>query len=312
MPNLTKHLGGPQIYIKRDDCTGLATGGNKTRKLEFLVAQALEQGADTLITQGAVQSHHARQTVAAAARVGMQCKILLEQRVSNASEEYEESGNVMLDRLMGGDIVARLPAGTNMQEAMEDLAAELRSAGRKPYVIPGGGSNPVGALGYVRCAQELLDQSYEAGVRIDHVVHATGSTGTQAGLVVGLRASNSGIPVYGISVRAPKDKQEENVWRLVQATVDYMGLPASSVERADVVANSDYVGDGYGIPTLSMIDAVRLTAQQEGILLDPVYSGKGMAGLIALIRAGHFKKGENVVFVHTGGAVGLYGYRQIF
>jgi L-cysteate sulfo-lyase len=312
MPNLTKHLGGPQIYIKRDDCTGLATGGNKTRKLEFLVAQALEQGADTLITQGAVQSNHARQTVAAAARVGMQCKILLEQRVSNASEEYEESGNVMLDRLMGGDIVARLPAGTNMQEAMEDLAAELRSAGRKPYVIPGGGSNPVGALGYVRCAQELLDQSYEAGVRIDHVVHATGSTGTQAGLVVGLRASNSGIPVYGISVRAPKDKQEENVWRLVQATVDYMGLPASSVERADVVANSDYVGDGYGIPTQSMIDAVRLTAQQEGILLDPVYSGKGMAGLIALIRAGHFKKGENVVFVHTGGAVGLYGYRQIF
>lgn len=312
MPNLTKHLGGPQIYIKRDDCTGLATGGNKTRKLEFLVAQALEQGADTLITQGAVQSNHARQTVAAAARVGMQCKILLEQRVSNASEEYEESGNVMLDRLMGGDIVARLPAGTNMQEAMEDLAAELRSAGRKPYVIPGGGSNPVGALGYVRCAQELLDQSYEAGVRIDHVVHATGSTGTQAGLVVGLRASNSGIPVYGISVRAPKDKQEENVWRLVQATVDYMGLPASSVERADVVANSDYVGDGYGIPTLSMIDAVRLTAQQEGILLDPVYSGKGMAGLIALIRAGHFKKDENVVFVHTGGAVGLYGYRQIF
>src|SRR5690606_21243347 len=129
---LTKHLGGPRIYIKRDDCTGLATGGNKTRKLEFLVAQALEQGADTLITQGAVQSNHARQTVAAAARVGMQCKILLEQRVSNASEEYEESGNVMLDRLMGGEIVARLPAGTNMQEAMEDLAAELRSAGRKP------------------------------------------------------------------------------------------------------------------------------------------------------------------------------------
>lgn len=312
MPNLTRHLGGPQLYIKRDDCTGLATGGNKTRKLEFLVAQALEQGADTLITQGAVQSNHARQTVAAAARVGMQCKILLEQRVSNASEEYEESGNVMLDRLMGGEIVARLPAGTNMQEEMENLAAELRSAGRKPYVIPGGGSNPVGALGYVRCAQELLNQSYDAGVRIDHVVHATGSTGTQAGLVVGLRASNSGIPVYGISVRAPKDKQEENVWRLVQATVDYMGLPASSVERADVVANSDYVGDGYGIPTESMIEAVRLTAQQEAILLDPVYSGKGMAGLIALIRAGHFRKDENVVFVHTGGAVGLYGYRQIF
>lgn len=312
MPNLTKLLGGPNLYIKRDDCTGLATGGNKTRKLEFLVAQAIEQGADTLITQGAVQSNHARQTIAAAARVGMKCKILLEQRVTNASEEYEESGNVLLDRLMGGEIVARFPAGTNMQQEMENLAAELRSAGSKPYVIPGGGSNPVGALGYVACAQELLTQSFETGVRIDHVVHATGSTGTQAGLVVGLRASNSGIPVYGVSVRAPKAKQEENVWNLVQATVDYMGLPVASVDRSDVVANSDYVGDGYGLPTDSMVEALRLAAEHEAILLDPVYSGKGMAGLIDLIRTGHFKKGENVVFVHTGGAVGLYGYRQLF
>lgn len=312
MPNLTKHLGGPNLYIKRDDCTGLATGGNKTRKLEFLVAQALEQSADTLITQGAVQSNHARQTVAAAARVGMKCKILLEQRVPDGSEEYEESGNVMLDRLLGGEIVARLPAGTDMQQAMEELAAELRSSGSKPYVIPGGGSNPVGALGYVGCAQEMLNQSFESGLRIDHVVHATGSTGTQAGLVVGLRGSHSGIPVYGISVRAPKEKQEENVWRLVQATADYLRMPATSVERADVVANSDFVGDGYGLPTDSMVEAIRLTAQLEGILLDPVYSGKGMAGLIELVRSGYFKKEENVVFVHTGGAVGLYGYRQLF
>ncbi|MGP1614143.1 MAG: D-cysteine desulfhydrase [Pollutimonas bauzanensis] len=310
MPNLTRHLGGPNLYIKRDDCTGLASGGNKTRKLEFLAAQALEQGADTLITQGAVQSNHARQTVAAAARLGLKCKILLEQRVAGANEEYEESGNVLLDRLMGGEIVARLPAGSNMQQAMEDLAAELRGAGHKPYVIPGGGSNPVGALGYVGCAQELLNQSFETGVRIDHVVHATGSTGTQAGLVVGLRASNSGIPVYGVSVRAARQQQEENVWKLVQATVDYMGLPAASVERADVVANSDYVGAGYGVPTDSMLEALRLTAGLEAILLDPVYSGKGMAGLIDLIRSGHFKKGENVVFIHTGGSVGLFGYRQ--
>jgi len=312
MPNLTRVLGGPNLYIKRDDCTGLATGGNKTRKLEFLVAQALEQGADTLITQGAVQSNHARQTVAAAARVGLQAKILLEERVSNASDDYNESGNVMLDRLLGGEIVSRLPAGTDMQAAMEEYAAQLRADGRKPYVIPGGGSNPVGALGYVGCAQELLNQSFETGLRIDHVVHATGSTGTQAGLVVGLRASNSGIPVYGVSVRAPKARQEENVWKLVQATVDYMGLPAGSVERADVVADSDYVGDGYGVPTDSMIEAVRLVAQHEAILLDPVYSGKGMAGLIALIRAGRFKRDENVVFVHTGGSVGLYGYRELF
>lgn len=312
MPNLTKHLGGPNLYIKRDDCTGLATGGNKTRKLEFLVAQALAMGADTLITQGAVQSNHARQTVAAAARVGMKCKILLEQRVPHASQEYDQSGNVLLDHLLGGEITARLPAGTDMQKAMEDLAAEMQAAGRKPYVIPGGGSNPVGALGYVACAQELLHQSFEQGVAIDHVVHATGSTGTQAGLVVGLRASNSGIPVYGISVRAPKERQEENVWKLVQGTVDYMSLPAASVERADVVADSDFVGEGYGIPTDSMLEAVRLVASQEAILLDPVYSGKGMAGLIALVRSGHFKKGQNIVFIHTGGATGLFGYRDIF
>lgn len=312
LPNLTRYLGGPNLYIKRDDCTGLATGGNKTRKLEFLVAQAIEQGADTLITQGAVQSNHARQTVAAAARVGMACKILLEQRVPNATEDYDCSGNVLLDGLLGGEIAARLPAGTDMQGAMDVLAAELRSAGKKPYVIPGGGSTPVGALGYVACAQELLQQSFDQGLRLHHVVHATGSAGTQAGLVVGLSASRSGIPVYGVSVRAPKLKQEESVWRLVQATADYMGLPASSVAREDVVANSDYVGDGYGIPTASMVEAVRLTAALEGVLLDPVYSGKGMAGLIGLIRAGHFKKGENVVFIHTGGSAGLFGYRAVF
>jgi len=312
MPNLTRHLDGPNLYIKRDDCTGLATGGNKTRKLEFLVADAMRQGADTLITQGAVQSNHARQTVAAAARVGMKCKLLLEQRVPDAAPEYEESGNVMLDRLMGGEIVARLPSGTDMQKAMEDLAQELRAAGGKPYVIPGGGSTPVGALGYVACAQELLTQSFEQGVRMDHVVHATGSAGTQAGLVVGLRASNSGVPVYGVSVRAPKPKQEENVWNLVRRTVEFMRLPAASVERADVVANADYVGEGYGIPTEGMLEAVRMLARLEGILLDPVYSGKGMAGLIDLIRKGHFKKGENIVFIHTGGSAGLFGYRQAF
>ncbi len=312
MPNLTRHLDGPNIYIKRDDCTGLATGGNKTRKLEFLVAQAKAEGADTLITQGAVQSNHARQTVAAAARTGMKCKILLEQRVQNATEEYDTSGNVFLDRLMGGEIVQRLPAGTDMQQAMEQLATELRGSGAKPYVIPGGGSTPVGALGYVACAQELMNQSFETGLRIDHIVHATGSAGTQAGLLVGLRAGNVGVPVYGIGVRAPKDKQEENVWKLVQSTLDYMNLPSSAVQRSDVVANSDYVGEGYGVPTDAMVEAIRLTAELEAILLDPVYSGKGMAGFIALIREGHFKKGENVVFIHTGGAVGLYGYRQVF
>lgn len=312
LPNLTKHLDGPNIYIKRDDCTGLATGGNKTRKLEFLVADAINHKADILLTQGAVQSNHARQTVAAAAVVGMKCKILLEERVKDASDEYAESGNVMLDRLMGGEIAGRFPAGTNMVQAMDDLAAELRAQGHSPYVIPGGGSNPVGALGYVACAQELLQQSFEKSIRIDHVVHATGSAGTQAGLVAGFGASNSQIPVYGIGVRAPRVQQEENVWKLTQATLDYMGISPSVIDRSAVVANTDYVGDGYGVPTEAMIEAIKLLARTDAILLDPVYSGKGMAGLIDLIRKGHFKKGENIVFIHTGGMVGLYGYRHLF
>lgn len=312
LPNLTRLLDGPNIYIKRDDCTGLATGGNKTRKLEFLAADALHQKADVLITQGAVQSNHARQTVAAAAVLGLKCKILLEERVSGASEEYAESGNVILDRLLGGDIAGRFPAGTDMAQAMKDLADELRAQGHTPYVIPGGGSNPVGALGYVACAHELLQQSFDMGLKIDHVVHATGSAGTQAGLVVGLGASNSQIPVYGIGVRAARAQQEKNVWKLAQATLDYMNLPLSTLDRSAVVANTDYVGDGYGIATPAMIEAVKLAATTDAILLDPVYSGKGMAGLIDLIRKGHFKKGENIVFIHTGGAVGLYGYRHLF
>jgi L-cysteate sulfo-lyase len=312
MPNLTRHLGGPNLYIKRDDCTGLATGGNKTRKLEFLLGDALSRGADTLITLGAVQSNHVRQTIAAAARTGLACKVLIEERVPNTTDEYLQSGNVLLDQLMGGDIAARLPAGSDLTGAANELADQLRQAGRKPYLIPGGGSSPVGTLGYVACAQELLSQSFDMGIGIDHVVHATGSTGTQAGLVVGLRAGNSGIPVYGVCVRAPKDEQENHIWKTVQATLDYMGLPATSVERQDIVANSDYVGQGYGIPTQDMVDALRTVAQHEAILLDPVYSGKAMAGLFDLIGKGHFKKGENIVFIHTGGTAGLFGYSKYF
>jgi L-cysteate sulfo-lyase len=311
LDNLSKLLGGPKIWIKRDDATGLATGGNKTRKLEFLLADALQKKADIIITQGATQSNHVRQTIAGAAKLGLKAKVLLEKRVTDFGEDYQRSGNVQLDLLLGGDIVAHLPGGTDMQQAMEDYAAELREQGLNPYVIPGGGSNAIGALGYAACAEELLYQSSQLRLRIDHVVHATGSTGTQAGLVAGFTATNSHIPVLGISVRAPKAKQEENVWNLASRTRELLGVPGD-LSRETVVANSDYVGDGYGLPTESMLEALRLLAQHEGILLDPVYSGKGMAGLIDLIRKGHFRKDDNVVFIHTGGSAGLFGYRQVF
>jgi L-cysteate sulfo-lyase len=309
MPNLTKHLGGPNLFIKRDDCTGLASGGNKTRKLEFLVGDALAQGATHLVTQGATQSNHVRQTAAAAGKFGMRCTALLETRVGNGSPEYYQNGNVLLDHLFNCALESR-PAGLDMNQELVAVGDRLRRQGEKPYLIPGGGSNPIGTLGYVVCAQEMLMQSNDQGLRIDRVVHATGSCGTQAGLVVGFEGMNTGIRVLGIGVRAPKDKQEENVYRLAQQAWDFIGVKGA-LARESVEANCDYVGAGYGLPTEDMIEAVKLTAQLEGILLDPVYSGKGMAGLIGLIRAGYFRKGENVVFVHTGGSVGLFGYRDV-
>jgi L-cysteate sulfo-lyase len=310
MKRLSEALGGPNLWIKRDDCTGLASGGNKTRKLEYLMADALQQGADTVVTQGATQSNHARQTVAIAAKLGMASHIILEDRTGYAFEDYKHSGNVFLDHLYGAS-VSEVPADTDMNAAMAQLADQLRGQGRNPYVIPGGGSNALGALGYVTCALELANQANEMGVAFDHLVHATGSAGTQAGLVVGLAGARTQIPVYGVGVRAAKAAQEDRVYKLALETAELLGTPGC-VQRDDVVANCDYVGPGYGRPTPGMIEAVTMLARLEGILLDPVYSGKGMAGLIDLCRTGHFKKGENIVFLHTGGSVALYGYRHAF
>jgi L-cysteate sulfo-lyase len=308
MENLSRALGGPDLWIKRDDCTGLATGGNKTRKLEFLMAEAVAQGADTVITQGATQSNHVRQTAAAACKLRMKCEVVLENRTGSTAHDYRESGNVLLDRLFGAGI-REVAGGSDMNAEMEQVAAEVRARGGKPYIIPGGGSNVTGALGYVRCALELLAQANDRGLRIDWLVHATGSAGTQAGLVAGLEAMHSGIPVLGIGVRAPKATQEENVFRLATAVASAIGAEGAVV-RERVVANCDYVGAGYGVPTPGMIAAVTMLARTEGVLLDPVYSGKAADGLIDLVGRGFFRKGENVVFLHTGGAVGLFGYEH--
>lgn len=310
MDNLSRLLGGPRLWIKRDDCTGLSTGGNKTRKLEFLLAEAVAQQADVVITQGATQSNHARQTAAAAAKLGMGCHILLEDRTGSTDFSYVENANVLLDHLHGAT-VERRAGGSNMQAEMEAVADRLRAAGRRPYVIAGGGSTPLGAIGYVNAALELVNQSASTGLRIDHLVHATGSAGTQAGLVVGLQGLNSPIKLLGIGVRAPRDKQENMVYELGCRTWDLLGLPGS-LPRESVVANCDYVGAGYGIATPAMVEAVSLLARTEGLLLDPVYSGKGMAGLIDLVRKGHFQKSDNVVFLHTGGSVALFGYPDTF
>jgi L-cysteate sulfo-lyase len=310
LDRLSRELGGPEIWIKRDDCTGLSTGGNKTRKLEFLMAEAQAMGAEIVMTQGATQSNHARQTAAFASKLGMRCHILLEDRTGSKDPNYNNNGNVLLDHLHGATTERRGP-GLDMGAELEAAAGKLRAQGVKVYTIPGGGSNPTGALGYVNCAFELVGQANDRGLVVDHVVTATGSAGTQAGLIVGLKAINARIPLLGFGVRAPRPKQEENVYNLAVATAEKLGCPGV-VHREDVVADTDYVGVGYGIPRADTIEAIRMFAELDGILLDPVYSGKGAAGLIDYVRKGRFKKGERVVFLHTGGAAALFGYDAAF
>ena len=306
LPRLSEAL-GVELWIKRDDCTGLAGGGNKTRKLEFLLGDAFEQGADTLVTQGAVQSNHVRQTAAAAAAHGLQCEVILEERTGSKATDYVHNGNVLMDRLFGAGI-RFVDGGSDMSVELEKTAAEVRARGDRPYVIPGGGSNPIGALGYVDCAREIVVQADELDLPIDRIVTATGSAGTHAGLVAGLAVMGADIPVLGIGVRAPKPKQEANVLKLAQETAVLLGRP-DAVTDAMVVADCDYVGEGYGLIDAAVIEALKLAARTDGIVLDPVYTGKAMKGLIALARAGRFKN-ETVVFLHTGGAQGLFGYQS--
>ena len=310
MDRLRAQLGGPRLFIKRDDCTGLAGGGSKTRKLEFLLGEARQQGADTLLTHGAVQSNHVRQTAAAAAYAGMRCEALLEERVAHAPSEYSDSGNVFLDKLFGTRL-HNVPGGTAMDAALEDLAQRLREQGRKPYVIPGGGSNALGSLGYVACVLELVQQCQALGLKKPHIVHATGSAGTQAGLVAGVHALGLGWPVTGIGVRLPRETQEQRVHALAQRVLDLLQHPVP-LPRDKVVADDGYIGAGYGQPTPGMLEAVQLVARLEGVLIDPVYTGKGMAGLLAMLRAQRFEADEDVIFVHTGGATALFGYRWAF
>lgn len=306
---LSALLGGPDIYIKRDDLLGLAGGGNKTRKLEFLVADALAKGADTLVTCGAVQSNHCRLTLAAAVKEGLKCRLVLEERVAH-SYSPDASGNNFLFRLLGVEAITVVPAGVDLAAEMQKVADQVASLGRKAYIIPGGGSNPLGALGYVSCAEEILSQTHEMDIRIDHIVCASGSTGTHAGLICGLVGNNSHIPLTGINVRRTREEQEPNVHKLAQETAALLGIPGG-IPREAITALGDWVGPGYSLPTPEMVEAVQTLARVEGILLDPVYTGKTMAGLFALVRRGAFKKGEHVLFVHTGGAPALYAYQSV-
>jgi D-cysteine desulfhydrase len=305
LPRLSAALGGPELFIKRDDLLGLAGGGNKTRKLEFLVAEALAQGCDTLITVGAPQSNHCRLTLAAAAREGLACRLVIEERVPGSFDPAAIGNNLLFD-LMGAASVRMVAAGSDLAAEMAADAAAVTAAGGRPYVIVGGGSNPLGALGYAACAAEIMAQSFDMGLAFDHIVVASGSAGTHAGLVAGLVALNAGIPVTGINVRRARAEQEANVHRLAVATAELLGTPAPAA--SDIVALDSWVGPGYSLPTPAMVEAVRTLASSEGILLDPVYTGKAFAGLLALVRGGHFAAGARVLFLHTGGSPALHAY----
>jgi len=309
MPRLSAALGGPKLWIKRDDCTGLATGGNKTRKLEFLVADALEKGADMLVTQGAVQSNHVRQTAAAACKFGLDCHALLERRVPDRAADYETTGNVLFDHIFGTTIEFR-PPGLDMNAEARAVTEKFAADGRKPYFIPGGGSNEIGALGYVSCAYELLNQFDAQGLNVGWIVLASGSAGTHAGMLAGLHAAGSDIPVMGISVRQPRDRQIAAVHKLAMSTAAQLTDTPLSIEKT--LIDDGYVGEGYGLPTKGTIAAINLIARQEGVLLDPVYSAKGLAGMIGLIEQKFFDADKDVVFLHTGGAAALFAYGDQF
>ncbi len=308
LPRLSAALGGPRILVKRDDCTGLGLGGNKTRKLEFLMAEAQAQGADTVISTGGIQSNHVRQTAAAAAKLGLTCELVLTRVVPWGGADYELTGNIQLDRLFGAKVYLR-DGATDRGVAMQALADALRAEGKSPFMIPTGGSNATGALGYVAAAVELQAQFQDAGLQVDAIVHASSSCGTQAGLTAGFGELAPPVQVIGVDVDANPAAVAAETRRIALEVWDLLELRGALPESA-VLVESGYSGKAYGLPTDAMREAVSLTARLEGLLLDPVYSGKAMAGLIGMVRSGRFTSDETIVFIHSGGTPALFAYRE--
>jgi len=300
MPRLSEALGGPRLLVKRDDQTGLATGGNKTRKLEFLVADALEKGADTLITAGAIQSNHVRQTAAAAAKFGLRCCLVL-----SGQSPDRWNGNLLLDRLLGAEI--HWAGERDRSQVMEEIAEEEKRRGHNPHIIPVGGFSIAGAAGYVAAMEELMEQLSEQNLWVDRVVLPTGSGSTQSGMIVGAKALGFAGRIEGISVSRTEEALRLIVKDLVGKTAAFLGLKFSLASE-DIVVHDAYLGEGYAKMGPPEREAIRLAARTEGLLVDPVYTGKAMAGLIGLIRRGVFGRDETVVFWHTGGIPALFAY----
>lgn len=303
LPNLTRELGGARIVMKRDDLTGLAFGGNKTRKLEYLVADAKAQGATHLITAGGIQSNHARQTAAAARVAGMRAALVL----TEDNPEPDTQGNYLLDIMLDADCHI-VPSGQDLNDKMDEIAADLRDEGQVPYVVPVGGSSPVGALGYVAAMLELNHQLWDQGIHADRLYHAAGSGGTQAGVILGTALYGGEYEVVGVAVSGTSAEKIDRCAGLVNATAELMGI-SNPIGDADFVVDDTQVGEGYGIPTEATLEAIKLLALTEGIFLDPVYTGKAFAAMIADIRSGAVSADQTVVFLHTGGTPALFAKR---
>ena len=305
MRRLSRHLGGPHLWIKRDDLTGLALGGNKTRKLEFLLAEALAQGCDVVITAGAAQSNHCRLTAAGAAVLGLSCHLAL-----GGAPPAAANGNLLLDDLFGATI--HWSGGLRKGEDLARIDNELRSSGLRPFVIPYGGSNPLGAAGFAAAMVELHEQLPVAGARADAVVFASSSGGTHAGLLAGASIVESSARIIGIEIdkrSADERPFDEFVASLASQTAGLLGVDAR-YRPSDVILKSDYLGAGYGVVGDLEREAIRLMAEREGILLDPVYTGRAFGALLDLISRGEFRSDEHVIFWHTGGTPALFSYAE--
>jgi L-cysteate sulfo-lyase len=310
LPRLTKELSGPQLWVKRDDCSGLATGGNKTRKLEFLLADAIDRGADTIVTYGAVQSNHARQTAAACAKLGLECHLLLSQRVEWHHASYNNNGNVLFNKLFGAH--THMLAMDEFEQRQTEILADLAAQNKRVYQIPPGGSNALGALGYVMCLAELEWQAKAMNISLGQIIHASASSATQAGLIFGAGAMKSKVDILGINVFHP---DPATLTARIEKLLAQMAVqfPASKAGfDLPININHAYFGEAYGKPTEAGLDAIKMVAQLEGLLFDPVYSGKALAALIDQINLGNFSQHENVVLIHTGGAASLSAYIDAF
>jgi len=302
---LSKVLGGPRLWIKREDCTCLAPGGgNKERKTEFVMADALKKGADVVVTTGAVQSNHARATAAAARRLGLKVVLVLE-----GKEPKEYDGNLLLDHLMGADIRFVSAKWSEIDSILNDTAKRLKEERHVPYVIPGGASYPIGAIAYVNAMLELIEQAKDAKINIDCLIHASASGGTQAGLVLGNKTLKAGIEILGICAEPNNNWLTNKTVEIGNEAAKLLGLK-EIVDPKDVTLINDYAGEAYGVLTKEATETINLVAQTEGILLDPVYTSKAMAGLIDMIKKKRFNKTENVVFIHTGGTPALFAYKN--